>query len=476
MGFQSYELLNGDATQRSVQKNSFMKGEVRNPTLDYPFLDDQNLESLIRTLEPVLDQSQQYEDDTLGEVVWNSASYRMAEMYWLREAKRLNDVADRPDSPDFLNSAARYQAANEQLYGRPEHETVEKVYGEILAQAREKMLHPTAQHLYDQLVNGVTIYLDNEQVHMPGIGADHPDRLPLASEINQKLGDLKEVIEETFSDARRIVEQYWQEVIVPRDGAQPAFTPEDMKVVFEQVRDFYDPDNEADIGVIINPNSTSLAWDTPSRSVQIGAKRETIEDPNKMFAKVIHEYANHGLRAVNGRKSGVPTLDTGMYSDADEGERSDYLTFEEGFATLCEMAAYDSFDKWDSSHVHRYLTIASAYEGNDFRQIYERTWRAIALMNVEDGAETTDEIIATAQKEAHLATVRALRGTPTRLSGGPVLTFNKDLAYLNGKLDALRYLDEHAGDKQAIIRLFLGKFDPNNHVQNSIVEQYVEAA
>lgn len=475
MGFQSYELLDGNKEVREAEKQEFLAGITRNPTLDYPVLDGHKLEYMLHRLEPVLDASRQYEDEVIGDVVWDSASYRMAEMYWLREAERLNRLAIiNPRSEEFKQSAQRYQEANEQLYGVPEESVRRAVYGEVVAQVNEKTLHPSAQTIYNQLVGGATIYLEDTQVRVPGIGEDYSERLPQG--VKEQLGELKEVLQEQFADAIRLVNEYWENVVLPRGEAEPAFETDDMVRVFEIVRDFYDPENTAGIGVVINPDGTSLAWDTPSMSIKVGAKRKKITDPTTMVAKVIHEYGVHGLRVVNGRKTNVPTLDTGMYSDASETERSDYLTFEEGFATLCEMAIDDTFTKWKSMHVSHTLALNAVYEGLDFRQAFERTWRARVLMDVKDNAEVTDKMIDTAKKQAYISCVRVMRGTPTQLADGPILTFNKDLAYLNGKIDALRYLVEHKGDKRAIFRLFLGKFDPNNNIQDSIVERYVEAA
>ena len=135
MGFQAYELFGGDGAYREQQKKAFMAGEIRNPALDYPLLDEQKLAKHIGNLEPVLDSTKDYADDDLGGVLWDSASYRMAEMYFLLEAKRLNGLSARPESEEFKLEAERYQQLNEELYGNPTEETRRLVIGEILAQS-----------------------------------------------------------------------------------------------------------------------------------------------------------------------------------------------------------------------------------------------------------------------------------------------------------------------------------------------------
>lgn len=474
MGFQSYERLAGDGEYRKQQQALFIAGEIRNPKLDYPHLVETELGQSILNLEPVFDASSTYDDKTLGAVVWDSASYRMAEMYWLLEAKRLNELAEHPESDEFKLSAARYQDANEQLYGSPDPQVIEAVYGEVTAVANSKNLHPSVQAIYDELTNGTSVTIGEQAVELPGIGTGYETRLP--QDHKGLLSDLGDILKEEFDSMYDIVEAYWQEVISVRDESERKFTVDDMQAVFQQVHDFYDPENESGISVVIDPNSSQLAWDTPSMSVKIGGKRRAIEDTNKMVSKVIHEYGVHGLRAVNGRKFDIPAFDTGMYSDAEEGERSDYLTFEEGFASLAEMAVAGDDFKWTHVHLGHYIALASAYGGNDFRQTFERNWRMRAVMEAKDGQPLDEKKLTLLKKSSYLSCVRIFRGTPTELVHGPVTTFNKDLAYLHGKLDGLRYLQENKDNlRTAVMRLFLGKFDPNNRVQNELVKKYVES-
>ena len=458
MGFQAYELFGGDGAYREQQKKAFMAGEIRNPALDYPLLDEQKLAKHIGNLEPVLDSTKDYADDDLGGVLWDSASYRMAEMYFLLEAKRLNGLSARPESEEFKLEAERYQQLNEELYGKPTEETRRLVIGEILAQSKGKSLSENAAEILGEFLEGK----DTDEVSK--------ERLP--QNVGEKLSHLHEVLEEQFADEISIINDYWSDVILPRGDEKPGFNTEDMVAVYTKVHELNDPQNESGISVVIDPNASLLSWDTPSKSVKIGGKRAAITSPTDMIAKVIHEYGVHGMRAVNGAKYEIPGFGTGMYSDAVGEERSDYLTFEEGFASLCEIAMDGSFTKWKPMHISHYFALSEAYAGKDFRDTFESTWRARALMLVDKNGDISDKNIQASKSQAYVSCVRVFRGTPTGLSDGPVLTFNKDLAYLNGKLDGLKYLEKIGDDKAAISRLFMGKFDPNNHLQDKIVSKY----
>lgn len=471
MGFQSYEMLAGEKEHRDAQQKAFLASEIRNPKLDYPKLDERALDIGIRNLENYLDETRKMEDTVAGDAAWDSASYRMAEMYWLKEVARLNRLADsKPYSDDYLKSALRFQEANEQLYGAPEEDITEAVYGEVIAQAKEKQLHSSAQKIYDELVNGVVVDVDGEQVEIPGIGESYDKRLP--QNISEKLGDLREFLKEEFSDIFDIVNEYWENEASKNEEGERRFTTQDMKNVFERAHAHYDPEDQSGIRVEIHPESSQLAWDTSSMSVRIGESRGAITSPTDMAAKIIHEYGIHGLRALHGQKTDLPMLSTGMFTNAQPGERSDYLTFEEGFASMCEIAVDDSFTKWKPLHVSRYLIAASSYEGADFRQSFERNWRARLLMSIGENKEVDQKLITKEKKQAYLSAVRLLRGSQTHLPNKFPVTYNKDLAYLYGKLDVLSYIEQRGKDENAYSRLLTGKFDPNNSIQDEIAYRY----
>jgi len=413
-------------------------------------------------------------DPIAADAVWDTASYRIAEMYWLLEAKRLNELAlIQPESEEFKRSAARYQAANEALYGKPDKEITANVYGEIFAQIDAKALHPTAQVLYDELLDGTIVYIGSEPVHVPGARGKSNGRLP--ADIKEKVRVFGEVIEEDFADSRLLLEEYWNEVVISRAeelGEKPGYTIHDMEILFSAVHQLRDPENKAHISVVIHPDSSQLAWDTPSMSVRIGENRAPITSIDDMFAKVIHESEIHAGKARAGLQTELPILGTGVYTDANDGERADYLTHEEGIASLAEIAVDSSFSKWKPLHISRYLAGATAYQGMDFRQSFEVNWRARVLMTVKSGEPLNDSIINKEKRQAYISVTRIYRGTPTHLAGGPVLTFNKDLAYLPGKLEALNFLDRVGDDKDEIRRSLRAKIDPNNPRQYELMRRY----
>lgn len=476
MGFQSYEMLSSGTEYRLKQQADFLSDSITNPELDYPLIDSDSLHAGIRKLEGILMRAHEYTDEVAAGAIWDSASYRMAEMYWLLEAKRLNQLSLEPNSDAFKLSAARYQELNEQLYGVPEKKVYQKAFGEVLAQAESKDLHLDAQLILDELKHGFNFGPPGSERRIEGIKELAKGRLPTLD--IAKLSTLREVLLEDFADARELVNTYWDEVVIPRgpdEKGRTGFNIYDMKYLFTAFRDIRDPNNEARISVVINPGSTQLSWDTPTMSIQIGAKRSLIEDKTDMLAKIVHEYGKHGIGAVLGLKSELPVLGTGLYTEADAGERSDYLTFEEGWASLCEIALNDTPENWKPQHISHYIAVALAYQGADFRESFEINWRARLLMSLKPGEQPSKEMIDRQRNQAYLSNVRIRRGTPTAVPTGQVLTFNKDLAYLHGKLDALRFLEIAGSDKQVIRKCGFSKHDPLNKRQKYLAERYGQA-
>ena len=197
-------------------------------------------------------------------------------------------------------------------------------------------------------------------------------------------------------------------------------------------------------------------------SVKVGLKRKIITDKQKLIGLVLHEYAVHGQRAVNGLKSGAPVLGVGVFAGGD------YLTYEEGLATILQAAIQHDDPKWGPEKLGHYIHVALAEQGNDFRSVFEKAWRYRLLMKIKEGEEATEEMIAKEKESAYTSVVRIFRGTPVDVAQrrpdvqAAPLTFNKDLAYLGGQMRALidlRRLHE-TDDQEGFMLRFAGKYDP----------------
>ena len=476
LGFQSYEMLQGNADARAAQMHAFMTDSARNPELDYPRLDTRELQRGINALHDILDISQDQDNHAVRDAVWDSASYRMAEMYWLMSAARLIERAEDVSNPDLDTLARQTQHLNEALYGTPEKEIVKSIRSEIWAQIDAKELHGTAATIKRELEHGTQVVVEHETVQVPALKRSRSQRLETIPP--GFLADLKELLFKENADIVQLVEGYWETVIARRPESKQVFTPEDMLELFTKAHALRDPDNDSGVKVMYDPHATTLSWETPLMAVKVAGKRKNITNKETMLAKIFHEYVVHGGRAIQGSRTELPVLGSGLFTEAEPGESSDYLTFEEGLATACELAVTADEHSWDISMLDKYLAISLAYEGQDFRQVYETLWRTKALMDLKDGDDIEEAAIIKAQKSAYTATLRVFRGTPTamprRTADGElrIVTFNKDLAYLKGKLLIVEFAKQY-GDNPAMLQLaFRAKSDLLNARQRSLTVQY----
>ena len=188
-------------------------------------------------------------------------------------------------------------------------------------------------------------------------------------------------------------------------------------------------------------DKTALSWESSEMAVIVGGKRAPIKTSDELFRKVLHEFGVHGQRSVNGLKTKLPVLGMGLFTNT---PRPDYLTFEEGLATTVEEMIGDAVPKWTVVKLGHYINISLAEHGVDFRAVFETAWRYRLLAKLKNNQEVTEEMISKEQRLAYGACVRIFRGTqPDMVDKKPdvaPLTFNKDLAYLEGRVLAMQYL------------------------------------
>jgi len=98
-------------------------------------------------------------------------------------------------------------------------------------------------------------------------------------------------------------------------------------------------------------------------------------------------------------------------------------------------------------------------------------------MLAKNGLDLEQETIEKAKRNTYASLERVYRGTPSDLrrrnSDGSlrVITYNKDLAYLKGKLTVYKYLEN--ADESDIALAFKGKFDPTNKRQLAFAKKYL---
>lgn len=299
---------------------------------------------------------------------------------------------------------------------------------------------------------------------------------------------IKERLLESHGEYYELSQKHWQKIVDrdTADGKDPQFTGEDLYDLFCEALDILDPEHESGITIEKNSKSGLLSWNTPTLSVRVGtAERKTpVDSPEKAFAKLLHELvAFHGGRTKSGLETDAPILGMGVYCDFDpeNGELPDYLTIEEGAASLAEAIlageiVHDGHSQWEPERLRLYMNTAMAtLEQRSSREIYEITWRYTVLMRLGDNEEPSEAMINRARKEAATSLERYERGVPANLPKEVGrIGFHKDIAYLNGRIKAIQLYEYFAenNDVESFSNFQKTKTDPTNRRQNKFAADH----
>lgn len=465
-GFQSYEELKNNAIS---QKASFLAGEIVNPRLEHPkFQDLSRMDRGILALAEAAEKVDQIESDPdRAAIVRYSLEFRMAEMEYVKMLARLEFLCrEDGEKSEIVELAEEIRALNESLYGKPDPEIVNAALNAVWANLDSKNYTLSARKIYDELKVG--FYWGDKHIE-PMLQPEHLGELPDFDD--ESINWAGEYILEQNADIEALIYEFWSAKQEER-GDDYACNPEDIVEAFEQVLALMDPAGKSGVQILLDPEATALSWESPLMAVKVGGKRAAITSREVLFQKVLHELKVHGGRTISGLQTSLPVLGTGLFTNT---PRPDYLTFEEGFATTVEEAVSDAEPKWDGVKVGHYISITLAQDGADFRSVFETTWRYRLLMKVGSGQEVTEDIVAKEQASSYTACVRVFRGTQTDIQDVVPdvrpLTFNKDLAYLEGRVLAMKHIASlhQARDTEGLDRLFKAKYDPTNAVQNRLV-------
>lgn len=467
-GFQSYaELVNNSSDQR----DDFIDGDFRNPHFKHHRLQDiSGLERGILELAKAREEATDLEQNPVfRRAIDSSLGFRMAEMEYVKLLGRLeflnNEECDQEELDEVLEQA---RLLGNELYGRPQPEIRDAALNELWSILDDKNYHSTAQIFYNDLKYGF-MWQDQQMPAM--LQAEDGDiRLPRFNN-NQALEWAGEQIIEQNADIQALVYEFWNQKVAEY-GEDYVCYPNDIVEAFQAVIDLRDPDHVSGITVSLMEDKTALSWESSEMAVIVGGKRAPIKTSDELFRKVLHEFGVHGRRSVNGLKTKLPVLGMGLFTNT---PRPDYLTFEEGLATTVEEMIGDAVPKWTAVKLGHYINISLAEHGADFRTVFETAWRYRLLAKLKNNQEVTEEMISKEQRLAYGACVRIFRGTqPDMADKKPdiaPLTFNKDLAYLEGRVLAMQYLESlYANqDVDGVVRLFAGKYDPTNPEQQELM-------
>lgn len=512
LGYGIHTSFENNALDEDV-KNAFMNGEVRNPALEYPGLSSEGASKLQRmhdelggALDQAVEASDVFAEPARREAVESTVRYQqraleyglvLAEINELSSKLRIGELDDEGKA-ELQEKLELARQMNQELYGRLDEKDGNAILRTIwnrvdgrLAPGGDLEHDERAETLYAELNYGFTASGGHEVAGLPqGFEVEGE---PVSSQELPKFneGEPGRVLDwagkhfnARYGWMRQAIEDKWQAKIEER-GQDYTATPAEIVEFFEDIINRDDPDHEHGVQVEVKPGANALSWNSNVRAVRVGENRTPFKTPEALYQKVLHEYAVHGGRSLNGFETGLPIMGTGVYTKDDEGKWSSYGVFEEGFATLVEASVADKKPGWTVVNLSKPLGIALAEQGYDFRSVYELTWRYAALMNAkkakgEDQATISDELIEKSQNTAYRQALRIFRGNQLDLAEHGIdnvpATYNKDLSYFTGRMKAMDYMVElHQQNNTAgLDGLLKAKIDPTVPEQADLVRRIEE--
>ena len=512
LGYGIYTSFENNALDEDV-KNAFMNGEVRNPVLEYPGLSSEGALKLQRmhdelggALDQAVEASDVFAEPARQEAVESTVGYQQRALEYGLVLAEINELSNklrigRLDDEGKAELQEKLELArqmNQELYGRLDEKDGNAILRTIwnrvdgrLAPGGDLEYDERAKMLYEELGHGFTAPGGHEVAGLPQefeVEGEpvSPQELPKLNE-----GEPGRVLDwagkhfnARYSWMRQAIEAKWQDKQEVY-GEEYTAGPAEIVEFFEDIINLDGPNREHGVQVEVKPGANALSWNANMRAVRVGENRTPFKNPEALYQKVLHEYAVHGGRSLNGFKTGLPIMGTGVYTKDDEGKWSSYGVFEEGFATLVEASVADKKPGWTVVNLAKPLGIALAEQGYDFRSVYELTWRYAALMNAkkakgEDRATIDDELIKKSQDTAYRQTLRIFRGNQLDLAEYGIdntpTTYNKDLSYFTGRMKAMDYLVKlhEQGDTDGLDGLLEAKIDPTVPEQADLVRRIEE--
>jgi hypothetical protein len=407
--FQVYEYLVGDKQYREEQKREFINGEIENPVLDYPKIDQEKLardeKELLGLKKDILEKE---ENEVIRKLYRWKINEKIAELRMLKAAGTGDDK--------------RFSRYSEYIYGKPSPEVFAytiKSLKKIIAgdkNSNDRQVAKAAEEL-DRLLP-----LDFSKDPIKELPSkDNVNRV--RTEVLHEMGDLLNT------------------GLLVKEGK---YSAEEIRDVFQGALEKL---QAKEWQVIVDVSSkTGISVDQEKKSIKIPESRELTL--NKLQKLIAHEVGTHVAKRIKGEKSQLHLLGLGL----DRYEKG-----EEGVATMREQALDDKFSDFSGLTGHLAISLAYGLDGKprNFRGVYEILEKYFYLKELKEGKQS-EESLALAQNSAWNKTVRTFRGTSCNTPG---VCFTEDIVYREGNIGVWNVIKKTPDE---LFRFSVGKYDPAN--------------
>jgi hypothetical protein len=406
--------LAGDKAEREGQKNSFLAGEVRNPTLSTPFIDPASLDSKEQQLLELKKEIVSSEPNELVKQIYRwRINEKVASLRMIRAAHEGN-----------MRSFKRY---SEFIHGRPSPEIFQYTVGSVRGRA-EQAIEDGGEDLKLAAHDFLAV--------LPSYGSTPPSRLPTAETVvaarSQTLGELGDILN---------IEEF-----------EGKLSGESLRLVFERSLDQLGISERqgGDWKVVMDSKTDSKVPSIHQDMTEVRVPEKAAYAHAALVQWVAHEIGTHVLRRRNGERTKLLLLGVGL--DRYEGG-------EEGVATMRQQVVGDeSLDDFAGLRYHLAASLALGLDGQprDFRSTFEVLER-YHIFNYMSKGRDREKATKLGRSLAYNDCVRLFRGTDC----GPGVVYTKDIAYREANMAVYDLIGSNEGRRE-MRRFSVGKYDPMN--------------
>ncbi len=441
--------MDGIKANRDKTQAQFMNGEVINPTLDYRVVTaDQKMafnaneatkstlwkspEDLLRMEENLLILKKRIRAEEKIDAIKRAYCWKInekiAELRMLKQMvphESYTKAGRKVEAKSETERSRRFSRYSEYIYGKPSPAVFAYTIQEMTAAATAEStsendaLKEAAQDVLASMPDISAIPYKAEDYTLPGVElvAD------ISTKTKQEMGALIAHVPQKPAGEKMLV----ADIVKAMDGAL-----QELKA--------------GAWTVISDVNRQKMVVSQGTKTVTIPASRTgTTLEIQKLVA---HEVGTHVARRLNGDRSGLMLLGTGL---------DRYAKAEEGVATLREQGVEGKVNEFPRLEYHLAVSLAKGVDGKprDFRGVYELMEKWIYFKKLNGGA-TEEQAKKDAATEAYDHCVSTFRGTDAKTPGA---CFTKEIVYREGNIKVWRFLGKNPND---IVKLSLGKFDQSN--------------
>jgi len=407
--------LNGDYDFRIRQYELFIKGNIINPTLDYPFINENKIVRYIKRYELLKLKISNEENNKIIKFLYLAKIQEyISELEIVKSIKQENREV-------FVKNC-------EKLYGKIKNNILLFTVEDILIRLNDRKNKKNDLIKLESALVNIKTFLEVKVRLEDRISTPSNELFQKISKIfiekYSRVFDLIPIVEEEYNSSK--IRKIFRNVI------------SELHITGGKVR----ISNMAFTDVI-NFSPQNLLIEIPlSKTINYQRLRELIA----------HEIICHMQRAFYGGLSFLQLLSIGLPG---------YYESEEGLGVLFEQLIGEKFDTTVGESRYLAIALAQGFDGQakDFREVFEIMLEYYQLFLNENESNEVCE------KQAWTDCLRVFRGTDAKTRGQ---CFIKDLSYRNGNIHIWEWLKNNEFDLDFLIS---GKFDLTNQNDFNLVKK-----